>query len=147
MDRTATKRRLNKRLKSVEEAIKPVDEQDDRLPTRVGAGEASLPKIDGRSFEARRVNEVYKGILSDLGGAEHVTEVQDALAKQMASLIAVGEDVAAQRIVGADSYDLQQHILLIKAMAPLARLIGTKRQVVEADEIELDDFLVKPSDD
>lgn len=110
--------------------------------TRVGTGDETLPKIDGRSWEGRRVNEVYNGIISDLGGDDYVTELQDALAKQAASMITIGEGMASQRILGDDAYDVLSHQTIVRTLTTLARSLGTKRIQKPVDELELEDFLV-----
>ena len=114
--------------------------------TRVGTGDETLPKIDGRSWEGRRVNEVYNGIISDLGGDDYVTELQDALAKQAASMITIGEGMASQRILGDDDYDVLSHQTIVRTLTTLARSLGTKRIQKPVDELELEDFLVKTED-
>lgn len=114
--------------------------------TRVGTGDETLPKIDGRSWEGRRVNEVYNGIISDLGGDDYVTELQDALAKQAASMITIGEGMASQRILGDDAYDVLSHQTIVRTLTTLARSLGTKRIQKPVDELELEDFLVTTED-
>ena len=88
---TRPKSFLRQRVSQHSDAIKIISSPTPaERRTRVGTGEETLPKIDGRSWEGRRVNEVYNGIISDLGGDDYVTELQDALAKQAASMITSG---------------------------------------------------------
>jgi hypothetical protein len=144
---TKPKSRLRQRVDQYKDAVKittlpaPAERR-----TRVGTGDETLPKIDGRSWEGRRVNEVYNGIISDLGGDDYVTELQDALAKQAASMITIGEGMASQRILGDDAYDVLSHQTIVRTLTTLARSLGTKRIQKPVDELELEDFLVTTED-
>lgn len=136
---------LNSKIESVENAIKP--NSTPGYETRVGRGEQTLPKIDQRSWEGRRVNEVYHGIIDDLGGSNYVTQLQQALAKQAASMITIGEDMAAQRILGSEHYDFLQHQNLVRTLTTVSRSIGITRVAKDPQELDLQDYVEVPDED
>ena len=59
----------------------------DRQKSRVANGSALLPGVDGRSLWARRAKELLAAHIQDLGGPDHVSEAERALAKRCAVLV------------------------------------------------------------
>ena len=58
-----------------------------RQKSRVANGSALLPGLDGRSLWARRAKELLAAHIQDLGGPDHVSEAERALAKRCAVLV------------------------------------------------------------
>jgi hypothetical protein len=61
--------------------------------SRVTNGRELLPGIDGRSLWARRYRDVLTLHLSDLGGADNVSEAEKAIARRAACLIVELEQI------------------------------------------------------
>lgn len=92
-----------------------------------GNGKEILPGVDARTSAARKIRDIYQDIMSDLGGDENVSAIQRGLAIQIATLVAMGFDFAAQYAEKDKKYDYINHLLCIRTLSSTSRLLGTKR--------------------
>lgn len=70
---------------------------DDPIPvrnlTRIHKGKIMVPPVvDGRTYRAKRFKEIFKTIVSDLGGFDRVTELKRAMARRCAALAVIAEE-------------------------------------------------------
>jgi hypothetical protein len=68
--------------------------------TSIANGSRVLEGIDGRTHVARRYGEVAGAIAVDLGGEDHLTELQKHLVRSVAGMVVLREDLDAKAING-----------------------------------------------
>ena len=85
-------------------------------------------RVDGRSLVARRYGEVAAGIATDLGGDEHLTELQQHLIRSVAGLVVLRERLTRKH----QRRDRQHNGLLPLANATrrIAATLGLARRTV-----------------
>jgi hypothetical protein len=70
---------------------------DDPIPvrnlTRIHKGKIMVPPVvDGRTYRAKRFKEIFKTIVSDLGGFDRITELKRTMARRCAALAVIAEE-------------------------------------------------------
>lgn len=96
--------------------------------SRVGNGSALfLDGADGRSLIARRFKDVLGEIVSDLGGAEIISEGQRQLARRAATLSTEAEIMEAT-LAGGGELDLDRYVVLTNALNRTFSNLGLKRR-------------------
>ena len=95
--------------------------------TRVGNRKVFLMQVDERHWRMRRSKELYFGILNDLGGVDYISPIQDNLAKSLAFLIMLGEELMAQQVNDDPEFDLIVYIAYLKTAVQIGRALGLKR--------------------
>lgn len=85
----------------------------ERSPTTCSAvsngSQLFVENVDGRSKEARRFRDVLAEIISDLGGAEHISEGQRQVARRCALMAVECEKLEAKSVaksVAGEEIDL-----------------------------------------
>ena len=111
--------------------IKPTDRKRLSLAkttfrTALGNGSRILDGVDGRSLVARRYGEVAAGIATDLGGDEHLTELQQHLIRSVAGLVVLRERLDAASING-DTVNTTDYCRLANATRRVAATLGLAR--------------------
>jgi len=94
--------------------------------SRISNGSAILDGIDGRSREARRFRDVLGEIVSDLGGADHLSEGQRQLARRCAMLAVECEKIEAHGVAGT-AIDLEAYGQLTDRIGRAFQRLGLKR--------------------
>ena len=94
--------------------------------SRISNGSAILDGIDGRSREARRFRDVLGEIVSDLGGADHLSEGQRQLARRCAMLAVECEKIEALGVAG-EAIDLDCYGQLTDRLGRAFQRLGLKR--------------------
>jgi hypothetical protein len=118
-----------------------------------------FPNLDGRTWQGRRLSNVYHQLIEDGGGRSEVSILEDALYKQTASLITIGEDMIVRRAVEEQAsheetkppdgtpYSYEEHITLIRTLSTLGKTIGLKRKMKEIVPEDLDKYLEEKYED
>ena len=86
-----------------------------------------LDGVDGRSAEARRFRDVLAEIVSDLGGADHLSEGERQLARRCAMLSVEAERMEATAVGGGD-LDLEAYGSLTNTLWRALSRIGLRRR-------------------
>jgi hypothetical protein len=94
--------------------------------SRVSNGREVLPNIDGRSVAARRIYDITSAIVTDLGGADGLSETRLSLVRRFASLATLAEEQEAKLARGED-VDVASLAHLSSTLCRLAQRIGLKR--------------------
>jgi hypothetical protein len=94
--------------------------------SRITNGSAILEGIDGRSAPARRFRDVLAAIVSDLGGADHLSEGQRQIARRCAMLAVQCEQIEAAGVQGA-AIDLDCYGQLTDRLGRAFQRLGLKR--------------------
>lgn len=95
--------------------------------TRVGNRQQMVRGVDERDWRVRRAKELYFGMVLDMGGHDNISTLQDKLAKDLAFLIVMGEELCDGWINGREDFAPFLYIGYIKTAYQLARQLGLKR--------------------
>jgi hypothetical protein len=82
--------------------------------------------LDGRTAAAKQFDAIAEGIAADLGGADHLTTVQQNLVEAFAGAAIHVHDMNARLLLGQD-IDILEHSQAISTMVRIAARIGTER--------------------
>jgi hypothetical protein len=104
----------------------PVAPMPPTARSRVSNGSAILDGIDGRSKEARRFRDVLGEIVSDLGGADRLSEGQRQLARRCAMLAVECEKIEALGVAG-ELIDLEVYGQLTDRIGRAFQRLGVRR--------------------
>ena len=116
--------------------------------TQVGNRKMLIRGVDERDWRYRRGRELYFGILQDLGGPDNVSTLQDKLAKDLAMLLVMGEELVESWINGREDWASLLYLTYIKTAMQISKSLGIKRvqkKIVQMNHIKdpesLDEFL------
>jgi hypothetical protein len=90
-------------------------------------GRDLLPNVDGRSLIARRYRDIAYAIVSDQGGAEHLSEARTQLIRRFAAAAVIAEQREAS-LVNGEKIDIAEHALLCSTLVRVASRIGIDRR-------------------
>ena len=82
--------------------------------------------VDGRSMAARRFHDVLEQIMSDLGGADSLSEGQRQLARRAATMAMQCELMEAEAVAGRD-FDIECFGQLTDRLGRCFQRLGLKR--------------------
>jgi hypothetical protein len=94
--------------------------------SRVGNGKVLLPMTDGRSATARRFQDLYEDIASDLGGLDILSEAERQLVRRAATLSAESERQEAEWANGRP-FDLAAYSVTANCLRRLFETLGLRR--------------------
>src|SRR5260221_12582124 len=97
---------------------------------RITNGSAYLDGIDGRTAEARRFRDVLGQIISDLGGADLLSEGQRQLARRCALLSVELEKFEARGVRG-EEIDLELFGTLTDRLGRTLQRLGLRRWALD----------------
>src|SRR5271166_6615911 len=98
-----------------------IDASKMRYNTRVGTGKARhAQKIDTRTLWGRRDREIYNAIISDLGGADRLSELEHQVVRRAVGLALQCEQIETQLAEGKP-VDIAASATLIKPHGEPAR--------------------------
>ena len=83
--------------------------------------------LDQRSRAAKLFDRIFEGIAADLGGKEHLTTVETALAEAFAGAAVRMHDMNAHLLLG-QNINLAEHAMAISSLVRIASRIGTRRR-------------------
>lgn len=112
--------------------------------TKIGNRKVLLYEIDERDHRVRRAKELYFGVLKDLGGADHVTILQDMTAKLLSFMYVMAEHELVKYIKNDDDFNVIIYMAIVKVAGQQAKSLGLKRikQLSPGDEPkDLDEYL------
>ena len=115
-----------KRAKNKQGERKRLDLPSQAFRTSVANGSRILDGVDGRSLAARRFAEVAAAIASDLGGEDHVTELQRHLIRSVSGMVVLRERLDAKSING-ESVNTAQYCRLANSTRRVAATLGLSR--------------------
>lgn len=95
--------------------------------SRVSNGTVILEGIDGRSAMARRFRDIFAEVLSDLGGADNVSEGERQLAKRAAGL-SVGCEQIEAAMARSETVDTEDYVRLVNASNRTFSTLGLRRR-------------------
>jgi hypothetical protein len=115
-----------------EASVKPTAS---RVPTagkaqarsRLSNGRDVLPDVDGRSVVARRYRDIIGAVVSDQGGAEHLSEARLQLIRRFSAASVLAEQMEA-RLARGEQINIQEYSLLVSTMVRVAQRIGIERR-------------------
>ncbi len=84
-------------------------------------------EVNGRTAEFRRFRDVLAEIISDLGGAEVLSEGERQIARRCAALSVEAERMEAG-LVGEGEFDLESYATLTNALGRALARIGLRRR-------------------
>ena len=121
--------RTNRRLVA---SVKPTAS---RVPTagkaqarsRLSNGRDVLPNVDGRNVVARRYRDIIGAVVSDQGGAEHLSEARLQLIRRFSAASVLAEQMEA-RLARGEQINIQEYSLLVSTMVRVAQRIGIERR-------------------
>lgn len=97
-----------------------------RFKTATGQGHRVLEGVDGRCSIARRYSEIVGAIAVDLGGDDHLTELQKHLIRSVAGLVVLRERLDAKSING-ENVNTAQYCRLANSTRRVAASLGLSR--------------------
>jgi hypothetical protein len=106
-----------------------------RIPTagkkqarsRLSNGRDVLPDVDGRSVVARRYRDIMGVVVSDQGGAEHLSETQLQLIRRFSAASMLAEQMEA-RLARGEQINIQEYSVLVSTIVRVAQRIGIGRR-------------------
>ena len=98
-----------------------------RSRSRVSNGKALFVEADGRGPWGRRFRDVLAEIVSDLGGADRLSEGQRQLARRAATISIACEQLEGQAASGA-AIDLETYGKLTDRLGRTFQRLGLKRE-------------------
>jgi hypothetical protein len=115
-----------------EASVKPTAS---RVPTagkaqarsRLSHGRHVLPDVDGRSVVARQYRDIIGAVVSDQGGAEHLSEARLQLIRRFSAASVLAEQMEA-RLARGEQINIQEYSLLVSTMVRVAQRIGIERR-------------------
>ena len=109
-----------------------IDASKMRYNTRIGTGKARhAQKIDTRTLWGRRDREIYNAIISDLGGADRLSELEHQVVRRAVGLTQLAE---------GKPVDIAASATLINVFNRTASLLGLKRRARDVTP-HLEDYL------
>lgn len=116
------------------------------IRSRVGNGSALFvdETIDGRSKEARRFRDVLAEIISDLGGADHLSEGQRQIARRCAMMSVECERMEGEAVAGK-AIDLEAFGKLADRIGRAFQRLGLKRVAKPVVANPLKDHFSRPA--
>ncbi len=84
-------------------------------------------KVNGRTAEFRRFRDVLAEIISDLGGADVLSEGERQIARRCAALSVEAERMEAG-LVGTGEFDIERYVSLTNGLGRALTRIGLKRR-------------------
>jgi hypothetical protein len=94
--------------------------------SRISNGRDVLPDVDGRSVVARRYRDIICAVISDQGGAEHLSEARLQLIRRFSAASVLSEQIEA-RLARGEQIDIREYSLLVSTIVRVARRIGIER--------------------
>jgi len=98
-----------------------------RAPSRLSNGRDVLPDVDGRSVLARRYRDIMGAVVSDQGGAEHLSEAQLQLVRRFSAASILAEQLEA-RLAQGEQVNIQEYSVLVSTIVRVAQRIGLERR-------------------
>jgi len=95
--------------------------------SRLSNGRDVLPDVDGRSVVARRYRDIIGTVVSDQGGAEHLSEARLQLIRRFSAASVLAEQMEA-RLARGEEINIQEYSLLVSTMVRVAQRIGIERR-------------------
>ena len=95
--------------------------------SRLSNGRDVLPGVDGRSVVARRYRDIIGTVVSDQGGAEHLSEARLQLIRRFSAASVLAEQMEA-RLARGEEINIQEYSLLVSTMVRVAQRIGIERR-------------------
>lgn len=97
--------------------------------TRVSNGKQLFleSSVDGRTLIARRFREVLASIVSDLGGADAMSEAEMVLARRAVTLVVTCETYES-KLAETGKLDSEAYLPCVNALAKLLNALGLKRR-------------------
>ena len=113
--------------------------------TSVANGSRILDGVDGRCGTARRYAEVAGAIATDLGGEDHLTELQRHLIRSVSGMVVLRERLDAKSING-ENVNTAQYCRLANSTRRVAATLGLSRVARDVTPINLDEYLASKVD-
>lgn len=97
--------------------------------TRLSKGKQTFldSSVDGRTLIARRFREVLASIVSDLGGADAMSEAEMVLARRAVTLVVTCE-THESKLAETGKLDSEAYLPCVNALAKLLNALGLKRR-------------------
>lgn len=97
--------------------------------TRLSKGKQTFldSSVDGRTLIARRFREVLASIVSDLGGADAMSEAEMVLARRAVTLVVTCETYES-KLAESGKLDSEAYLPCVNALAKLLNALGLKRR-------------------
>jgi hypothetical protein len=95
--------------------------------TRISNGRDVLPDVDGRSVVARRYRDIIGAVVSDQGGAEHLSEARLQLIRRFSAASVLAEQMEA-RLARGEQINIQEYSLLVSTIVRVTQRIGMERR-------------------
>jgi hypothetical protein len=94
--------------------------------SRLSNGRDVLPDVDGRSIIARRYRDIVAALVSDQGGAEHLSEARLHLIRRFSAASVLAEQMEA-RIARGEQINIQEYSMLVSTTVRIVQRIGLDR--------------------
>jgi hypothetical protein len=88
--------------------------------SRLSNGRDVLPDVDGRSVVARRYRDIIGAVVSDQGGAGHLSEARLQLIRRFSAASVLAEQMEA-RLARGEQINIQEYSLLVSTIVRAAR--------------------------
>src|SRR5436190_16175676 len=98
--------------------------------SRITNGRELLPGVDGRTLWVRRFRDVLSLHLSDLGGADRISEAEKASARRAACLIVELEQLEAKFALAGEAkgWQIDRYQRLANTLRRLLETLGLQRR-------------------
>jgi hypothetical protein len=107
--------------------VKPTTAAKKQARSRLSNGRDVLPDVDGRSVIARRYRDIMNAVVSDQGGAQHLSEAQLQLIRRFSAASMLAEQMEA-RLAQGEQINIQEYSVLVSTIMRVAQRIGIGRR-------------------
>jgi hypothetical protein len=101
--------------------------------------------LDGRTTAAKEFDRVFNEIVTDLGGAESLSQIERSLVAAYAGADIMLGHLCAKMITG-QQISLQRYANVVGAMVRLATRLGIKKRVPSGQTLDLGSYLADKSE-
>jgi len=96
---------------------------------------------------SRYVKKAYDNIIEDLGGESNVSFIESELARRMANLSLVANNMETMMVYDYENFDFDRYIVLVRTQTVLSKTIGVRKRKRDEKEISLEDYISQLAND
>jgi len=83
------------------------------------------------------INKSYKQMIDDLGGELHVSFIESELARRMANLSLIANNMETTMLYEPEQFDFDRYIVLVRTQTVLGKTLGVRRKKRDEKDIKI----------
>lgn len=95
----------------------------------------------------RYVKKAYEEIMNDLGGEINASFIESELARRMANLSLIANNMETAMVYDFENFDFDRYIVLVRTQTVLGKTIGVRKRKKDEKDITLEDYISKLAND